>query len=59
MLHIEQYLEDHKEQAESELCQLLRIPSISAIAEHRGDMRQACDWLIEKFQSLGMKTEIL
>jgi acetylornithine deacetylase/succinyl-diaminopimelate desuccinylase-like protein len=54
---VEQYLADNAGRFESELCELLRIPSISAIGEHRNDIERAADWVLRQFQSLGFRTE--
>ncbi|HRX80122.1 MAG TPA: dipeptidase, partial [Pirellulaceae bacterium] len=56
---IEQYLEQHREAFEGDLCDLLRIPSVSADSRHRDDMRQAAKWVFGQFESLGLATEIV
>ncbi len=38
----------------SELFELLRIPSISAIAEHRGDMDKTAEWLKSRLERAGV-----
>lgn len=42
-----------------ELFEFLSIESISAQTKHAKDMHEACAWLEMKFQSLGLKSEIL
>ncbi|MCB9925677.1 MAG: dipeptidase [Planctomycetaceae bacterium] len=59
MDEILQYLERHRESFEEDLCALLRIPSVSADSRHRGDMRQAADWVYGQFTSMGLKAEIV
>jgi len=54
---LEDYLASQSGRFESELCELLRIPSVSAIGEHRGDIERAADWVLGQFQSLGFRTE--
>lgn len=56
---IQQYLEEHREAFESDLCDLLRIPSVSADSRHRGDMQRAADWVLGQFESLGMAAEMV
>ncbi len=53
------YLETHREALEADLCELLRIPSVSADSTHRQDVQRAADWLTDKFNSLGLATEQL
>ncbi len=57
MEDIYQYLDDHRATFEDDLCELLRIPSISADSQHREDMRQAASWMVRQFESLGLSTE--
>ena len=44
MKHIEEYVETHKERFLEELFGLIRIPSISSIAAHKGDMVKAAEY---------------
>ena len=39
------YIEQHKQRFVDELFELLRIPSISAQAEHKSDMQRCAEWL--------------
>ncbi len=57
MSPLEEYLDKNAGRFESELCELLRIPSISAVASHHGDIERAADWVLEQFRTLGLKTE--
>lgn len=59
MKPLEAYLESHREAFEQELCQWLRIPSVSTLTSHRDQTRQAAQWLGEQFTRLGLHTEIL
>src|SRR5438270_8743046 len=54
---LEDYLTSQAGRFESELCELLRIPSVSAIRDHRGDIERAADWVLGQFQSLGFHAE--
>lgn len=56
---IEQYLKQHREAFEDDLCDLLRIPSVSADSRHRDDMRHAAKWVFGQFESLGIPAEIV
>jgi acetylornithine deacetylase/succinyl-diaminopimelate desuccinylase-like protein len=44
--------------AEAELFELLRIPSISALPEHGGDVERARDWVAGRLEAAGMEVEI-
>lgn len=43
-----------REQILSEYQDLLRIPSVSTLPEHREDVRRAAEWLADKLRALGM-----
>lgn len=50
---MKQYIQDNKERFFEELFSLLRIPSVSAKAEHKGDMRRCADRLVELLKEAG------
>lgn len=52
MSNLDEYLDQHAADFENDLCELLRIPSVSADSRHRADIRRAADWLVEQFRSL-------
>ncbi|HWB00347.1 MAG TPA: peptidase M20, partial [Pirellulales bacterium] len=54
----EKYLQDSAELFEAELCELLRIPSVSADSTHRDDVRRAGTWVADQFRALGFTTEV-
>lgn len=57
---VSNYSDPKSQQYLSELFELLRIPSISAKAEHKGDCRQAALWLQNKLIQAGVqKTELV
>ena len=47
------YIEDHREHYVEELCDFLRIPSISSLSEHADDVRRAGEWVAERLQKAG------
>ncbi len=55
---IDDYLAQHAADFEDDLCQLLRIASVSADSRHRADVRRAADWLVEQFRGLKMPVEL-
>ncbi len=59
MTDIDQYLRLHGERFEAELCDLLRIASVSAQPECRAEILRAADWLDARFRRLGFRSEIV
>lgn len=53
-----QYIDKEMERFRSELDTFLRIPSISAKAEHDGDMKEAGEWLADRLRDAGLTAEI-
>lgn len=45
-------------QADADLFEELRIPSISALPEHRADVRRNAQWLIERLEKLGFTSSL-
>ena len=56
---IDQYLDQSRLRFEEELCQFLRIPSVSADSNCQADMDRAADWLVAELQRLGLKTKLI
>ena len=59
MSSIDEYLTAQAARFEEELCEFLRIPSVSADPSHRPDMLRAAQWVQGQFDRLGWVTEIL
>jgi succinyl-diaminopimelate desuccinylase len=53
------YLESHAARFEDELCEFLRIPSISAAPEQKNAMLQAADWLADQFRRIRFSAEVI
>ncbi len=53
------YLEDRRRQFEEDLCELLRIPSVSADRRFAADVRRAGQWVADQLQALGLKVEFI
>ncbi|WP_026342321.1 dipeptidase [Paenibacillus fonticola] len=51
----ESYFQKHREQHLNELKQLLTIPSISALSEHKPDIAKAADWISSSLSSAGLE----
>ncbi len=54
-----QYLDDHRQQFEDDLCQLLRIPSVSTDSQHAQEIRSAAQWVMDHLRGLGLKSELI
>ncbi|MCC7084180.1 MAG: dipeptidase [Pirellulales bacterium] len=59
MQKLNAYLSANADRFEEDLCELLRIPSVSADSKHQEDVRRAGQWVLGQFQSLGLSTELL
>jgi succinyl-diaminopimelate desuccinylase len=59
MPDLDTYLQTHRQQFEEDLCQLLRIPSVSADPQYQDAVRQAAHWVAEQFRSLDFHTELI
>ncbi|MEX2318027.1 MAG: dipeptidase [Pirellulales bacterium] len=59
MNDINTYIESHRQAFEDELCELLRIPSVSADSRQRGEVRRAADWVLAQFKQLGLASELI
>ena len=58
MTHLEkldQYFKDQRKTHLEELNEFLRIPSISALSEHKEDMQQAAKWLVNSLSKAGLQ----
>jgi acetylornithine deacetylase/succinyl-diaminopimelate desuccinylase-like protein len=51
----ETHLEEHKSQFLSEMLDFLRIPSISSLSEHAGDVQRAARWVADRMQAAGIE----
>ena len=56
---LETYLSDRRQQLEDDLCELLRIPSVSADPAHRDDVQRAATWVAGRLRGLGFATELI
>ncbi len=59
MAAFDDYLSQHAAQFEAELCDLLRIPSVSADSNHKADVQKAAAWVLKQFVTLGFKSELV
>jgi len=59
MAAIDQYLAAQAQRFEEELCDLLRIASISADPAYDDQIRRAADWIASRLKSLGLTAELV
>ncbi|MFM9838796.1 MAG: dipeptidase [Cyclobacteriaceae bacterium] len=50
---IKKYVQDNQDRFLSELFDLLRIPSVSADSKHKGDVRKAAEYVVQKLKDAG------
>ncbi|MDQ6886409.1 MAG: dipeptidase [Gemmatimonadota bacterium] len=55
---LRRYLTEHDRRFHDELFALLRIPSVSARSEHRGDTARAAEWVADSMRDAGLTAEI-
>ena len=53
------HVAQNRQQFLDDLCDLLRIPSVSADSQFAGDVRRAADWLSEHLTSFGLTAEVI
>ena len=56
---IEAYIDANKERFIEELKELMRIPSVSAQAEHDSDTQACAEWLVAHFKALGLEARLV
>ncbi|MCA9079223.1 MAG: M20/M25/M40 family metallo-hydrolase, partial [Planctomycetaceae bacterium] len=56
---VQEYLAQHEAEAVEELFGLLRIPSVSAVTEHRPDVRRAAEFVCDALKQAGCTAEIV
>jgi succinyl-diaminopimelate desuccinylase len=56
---IQNYLEENAARFQDELCQWLRIPSISTDSQYAEDVRAAANWLLQHFAKMGFHSELI
>ncbi|HEX8242835.1 MAG TPA: dipeptidase [Longimicrobium sp.] len=55
-MSVTDYLQQNRGQSLAELNELLRIPSVSAKSEHKGDTAAAAEWLAARMRDIGLTT---
>ncbi|MEH7249068.1 dipeptidase [Neobacillus niacini] len=55
MSQLSDYVSKHHQQNVEELKELLRIPSISSLSEHKEDIQKAASWIAHMLEGIGME----
>ncbi|HXY24508.1 MAG TPA: dipeptidase [Candidatus Acidoferrum sp.] len=55
-MNLTEFIEGRRDQHLAELCEFLRIPSISAKSEHKPDIERASRWVADHLRAAGFKT---
>jgi acetylornithine deacetylase/succinyl-diaminopimelate desuccinylase-like protein len=55
-MNLTEFIEGHRDQHLAELCELLRIPSVSAKSEHKPDIERGARWVADHLRAAGFKT---
>jgi len=58
-MSVTEYLQQNRERSLAELIELLRIPSISAKSEHKGDTAAAAEWLAARMRAIGLTVDVV
>jgi len=58
-MSVTEYLQQNRDKSVAELNELLRIPSISAKSEHKGDTAAAAEWLADRMRAIGLEVELV
>ncbi len=59
MTDIHAYLAAHEGVFQEDLCQWLRIPSVSTDSDHQADVGRAAEWLADHFRRLKFETQLV
>jgi succinyl-diaminopimelate desuccinylase len=59
MNSVHTYITSHRADFERDLSELLRIASVSADSQHRGEVRRAAEWIHAQFQRIRLQTELI
>jgi acetylornithine deacetylase/succinyl-diaminopimelate desuccinylase-like protein len=52
------YLKQNQPRFVAELCELLRFPSVSAQPQHKKDLRDCAEWLVQHCRAIGLEAKL-
>jgi acetylornithine deacetylase/succinyl-diaminopimelate desuccinylase-like protein len=55
-MNLTEFIEGRRDQHLAELCEFLRIPSVSAKSEHKADIERGARWVADNLRAAGFKT---
>src|SRR3981081_461698 len=55
-MNLSDYIDGHRDQHLAELCEFLRIPSVSAKSKHKPIIERGANWVAGNFRAAGFKT---
>jgi acetylornithine deacetylase/succinyl-diaminopimelate desuccinylase-like protein len=55
-MNLAEFIEGQRDQHLTELCEFLRIPSVSAKSEHKPDIERAARWVADNLRTAGFKS---
>jgi hypothetical protein len=53
-MDLTQHIESRRDAYLQELCEFLKIPSVSTQSAHKGDVERAAKWVADKLRAIGM-----
>lgn len=59
MNNILKYIDDNRDKFVQQLCDWLKIPSVSTDSAFRDEVRRAAQWLHDRFEGMGLASEII
>lgn len=59
MTPLDDYLAAHRDEFEEQLCELLRIPSVSTDPAFASDVQRAGQWVADQFKRMGLTTHLI
>jgi acetylornithine deacetylase/succinyl-diaminopimelate desuccinylase-like protein len=55
-MNLVDFIDSHRDQNLAELCEFLRIPSVSTKSEHKPDIERGARWVADHLRTAGLKT---
>lgn len=59
MQKVDQFLTENSDRFVEELKSFLRIPSVSAVSAHKGDVRKAAEWVRDQLRGAGVTADLV
>lgn len=59
MSNLDEYLAENRQRCEDDLCELLRIPSVSTDSQFKDDVLRAGQWVADQFEKMELNVELI